>query len=372
SVMSGLTPTASVDDVLGLEGVPDPLTAMSLPAAEQRVIGERRREKFREWKRDELVDALRACNHAVDPILPAGEVLRHPQTIANEMAVTVLDPDAGETTQMGVPIHLVGTPGAVQGPQPAVGAHTDEVLGSLPVAPPRTGPRPPGGDGGTALDGLRVIDFGQYLAGPFGPMILADLGADVVKVEPVTGDGMRLAGKPFSGCQRGKRSLALDLKQPAGLEVAMRLVGGADVVHHNMTRGVATKLGIDYTACRAVRPDVDLCGTRALYRLYRTQDDAWICVAAERHEHWRALARVLGAEALADDERFATYDARRRHRTTLEAELAPRFLTRTARAWTRLLDDARVPNELPVDTVDGRSTLHDDDNVRLGLVADYE
>ena len=65
SVMSGLTPTASVDDVLGLEGVPDPLTAMSLPAAEQRVIGERRREKFREWKRDELVDALRACNHAV-------------------------------------------------------------------------------------------------------------------------------------------------------------------------------------------------------------------------------------------------------------------------------------------------------------------
>ena len=63
-----------VDDVLGLEGVPDPLTAMTLPAAEQRVIGERRREKFREWKRDELVDALRACNHAVDPILPAGEV----------------------------------------------------------------------------------------------------------------------------------------------------------------------------------------------------------------------------------------------------------------------------------------------------------
>src|SRR5438445_3856374 len=164
SVMSGLTPTASVDDVLGLEGVPDPLTAMTLPAAEQRVIGERRREKFKEWKRDELVDALRACNHAVDPVLPAGEILRHPQTIANEMVVRVVDPDVGETTQMGVPIHLLGTPGAVRGPQPPVGAHTDEVLGSLPAAASREGRRPAGGDGGTALDGLRVIDFGQYLA----------------------------------------------------------------------------------------------------------------------------------------------------------------------------------------------------------------
>ena len=59
-----------------------------------------------------------------------------------------------------------------------------------------------------------------------------------------------VAGKPFIGCQRGKRSLALDLKAPAGLDVARRLMSGADVVHHNMTRGVATKLGIDYPACR--------------------------------------------------------------------------------------------------------------------------
>ena len=113
------------------------------------------------------------------------------------------------------------------------------------------------------MNRVRVVDLSRVLAGPYCTMVLADLGADVVKIEPVSGDGMRLAGKPFSGCQRGKRSLALDLKQPAGLEVAMRLVGGADVVHHNMTRGVATKLGIDYAACRAVRPDVIYCNTYA-------------------------------------------------------------------------------------------------------------
>ena len=56
-----------------------------------------------------------------------------------------------------------------------------------------------------ALEGVRLIDFGQYLAGPFGPMVIGDLGADVIKVEPVTGDGMRMANQPFFGCQRGKR-----------------------------------------------------------------------------------------------------------------------------------------------------------------------
>src|SRR5205823_4371177 len=157
----------------------------------------------------------------------------------------------------------LGTPGAVRGPQPMVGEHTDEVLDALPtqvmaaVAPPRH--EPPG----LALDGVRLLDFGQYLAGPFGPMVLADLGADVVKVEPVSGDGMRPVAKPFVGCQRGKRSLALDLKTPAGRDVARRLIGDADVVHHNMTRGVATRLGIDYEACRALRSDIIYCNTYA-------------------------------------------------------------------------------------------------------------
>jgi crotonobetainyl-CoA:carnitine CoA-transferase CaiB-like acyl-CoA transferase len=114
-----------------------------------------------------------------------------------------------------------------------------------------------------ALEGLRLVDFGQYLAGPFGPMILADLGMDVVKVEPVAGDGMRMAGAPFLGCQRGKRDVALNVKDPAGRELALRLVATADVVHHNMTKGTAARLGLDDAACRAVRPDLVYCNTYA-------------------------------------------------------------------------------------------------------------
>jgi crotonobetainyl-CoA:carnitine CoA-transferase CaiB-like acyl-CoA transferase len=111
------------------------------------------------------------------------------------------------------------------------------------------------------LQGVRVIDFGQYLAGPFGPMLLADLGADVIKVEPTRADGMRSVVGPFLGCQRGKRDIALDLKQPDGLRLALELVGTADIVHHNMTLGTADRLGVGYEHCRAVRPDVLYCNT---------------------------------------------------------------------------------------------------------------
>ena len=114
-----------------------------------------------------------------------------------------------------------------------------------------------------ALEGVRLIDFGQYLAGPFGPMVVGDLGADVIKVEPVAGDGMRMAGGPFFGCQRGKRSIAIDLKKPRGLELALLLVERADIVHHNMTAGVAKRLGIGYEDCKRVKPDVVYCNTWA-------------------------------------------------------------------------------------------------------------
>jgi crotonobetainyl-CoA:carnitine CoA-transferase CaiB-like acyl-CoA transferase len=114
-----------------------------------------------------------------------------------------------------------------------------------------------------ALEGVRLIDFGQYLAGPFGPMVIGDLGADVIKVEPVTGDGMRMANQPFFGCQRGKRSIALDLKNERGREIALQLVERADIVHHNMTAGVAVRLGIGYEDCKRVKPEIVYCNTWA-------------------------------------------------------------------------------------------------------------
>jgi crotonobetainyl-CoA:carnitine CoA-transferase CaiB-like acyl-CoA transferase len=330
-----------------------------------------------------------------------------------------------------------------------------------------------------ALEGVRLIDFGQFLAGPFGPMVIGDLGAEVIKVEPVTGDRMRMAGKPFFGCQRGKRDLALDLKDPRGRAIALELVATADIVHHNMTAGVATKLGIDYTACKAVKPDIVYCntwayglegplahfggldplyqasaglefesgavhegnapiyyrfgmcdaanamlsvvavlsalyhrkrtgegqevwtslfdggamftsdahlvggvpaprqhldkglhGTSATYRLYGTQDD-WICIAAVTDDDFANLCTALGVEEIAGDDRFATNASRLQHRRQLETILEPCFRAKTARFWSRTLDDAGVPNEVPVDTQGGIAPLFDADNIELGMVAQY-
>ncbi len=113
------------------------------------------------------------------------------------------------------------------------------------------------------LSGIVVLDLGQYLAGPFGPMLLGDLGAEVIKVEPVRGDGMRMAGMPFVGCQRGKLDIAVDVKAPEGLEVVMRLAEIADAVHHNMTKGTAARLGVDYEALSERNPQLVHCNTYA-------------------------------------------------------------------------------------------------------------
>ena len=103
------------------------------------------------------------------------------------------------------------------------------------------------------LDGIRVVDLTSYIAGSYGAMMLADLGADVVKVEAIEGDSFReLSG--FYGWNRGKRSLAVNLKDPDGRGIVHRLAQHADVVMENMRPGVVERLGVDYETLRAINP----------------------------------------------------------------------------------------------------------------------
>lgn len=118
------------------------------------------------------------------------------------------------------------------------------------------------------LAGVRVVDLSRVLAGPYATMTLADLGSDVVKVEhPRGGDETRSWGPPFAGGEsayflsinRSKRSVALDLKDPEGRDLALELCARADVVIENFRAGGAARLGIDYATVRARRPDVVYC-----------------------------------------------------------------------------------------------------------------
>ena len=118
-----------------------------------------------------------------------------------------------------------------------------------------------------ALEGIRVVDQTQVMAGPFCSMLLADMGAEVIKVEPPGGEHMRHGeleiapgvAASFLAVNRNKRSVTLDLKQPEGVAILKELAATADVLVENYRPGVAARLGIDYEALRAVNPRLVYC-----------------------------------------------------------------------------------------------------------------
>ena len=130
AVSGGGRPTRSEASVLGLEEV-SMADMFAMSPADQEDYAERRRAAFRRWNRAELVDALHDAGWNAEPIVAPHERFDHPQLLATESVVEVVDPEVGPTTQVGVSMFLDRTPGEVRGPQPRAGEHTDEVLGPL-------------------------------------------------------------------------------------------------------------------------------------------------------------------------------------------------------------------------------------------------
>ena len=132
----------------------------------------------------------------------------------------------------------------------------------MPLQSPESGTAASG-----PLAGIRVLDLSAYVAGPYGCTLLADLGAEVTKVEPPGGDNLRnypstLAAECrfFLGVNRGKRSIVLDLKQEDDLQVLRQLVAQADVMVHNFRPGVAERLGIGWDEMQALNPRLVYAG----------------------------------------------------------------------------------------------------------------
>jgi crotonobetainyl-CoA:carnitine CoA-transferase CaiB-like acyl-CoA transferase len=114
--------------------------------------------------------------------------------------------------------------------------------------------------GNRPLSGLRVLSLAQQLPGPYCGLLLADLGAEVILIEQIpAGDPARVFPDLFEVANRSKKSVALDLKHPAGLEAFKRLAATAQVVLEGFRPGVAERLGIDFESVKAVRPDVIYC-----------------------------------------------------------------------------------------------------------------
>lgn len=206
-------------------------------------------EAFRRRPLESWLADLRAADIAVEPAYPMGEMLRHPEVKANGYVVEVDDPALGKTQQPNVPFHSDAD--LPQGrPSPRLGEGGEQQWKS-PVPATRESARP-----AEVLERVRILDLGMFLAGPMGPSMMGDMGANVIKVEALTGDRIRFMHRYYQAAARSKRSIALDLTRPEAQPILERLIQWAEVVHHNMRFKGAAKLGLSEEGIRQYNPDV--------------------------------------------------------------------------------------------------------------------
>lgn len=226
-------------------------------------------EWLAERERDEIVRAAQELRLPFTEVRTPAEVLREPHHLERGSFVTVTHPVAGAVRQPGAPMRLHGTPW-VTGPAPALGQHAGETWRARDNSSPDPGSAP----GPRPLSGIRVIDFTNAVAGPIASFVLADLGAEVIKVEAPTSRPKHAAGVAplaegaesptynrimlFNELNHGKRSLVLDVAKPRGREIFLDLARHADIVVQNFAPRVMGNLGISYEALAAVNPGVIL------------------------------------------------------------------------------------------------------------------
>lgn len=185
------------------------------------------------------------------PVDPPGKIFSDPQIVFDAAVVTVDDPELGSIRMVAPLPKCEQAPAGVSRPAPGLGEHNGEGFGS-PARHSSAG----AGSQEAPLKDLKIVDFGNFYAGPAATRILSDLGADVIKVEPPSGDPMRPTRNIFRMAQRGKRSLGLDMKAPAGRDIAHRLIAEADIVTHNMRENKADKVGLGFAELAALNSDL--------------------------------------------------------------------------------------------------------------------
>ena len=193
---------------------------------------------------------------AAEPLMAASQGMDHVQVVHSGLVAHVQDPVLGRTRQLGPLVHLRNMPGAIQGPAPAPGQHTAQVMAALNgsrknVKGSEKGPVPT-----HPLQGITIINLGTVIAAPLGGTLVAEMGARVIRVEPPEGDYTR--GTQYGlGAHRtmaGNEGLCLDLKAPEGQEIMQKLVAKADVLLHSMRPGAPERTGIGYEQLIKINP----------------------------------------------------------------------------------------------------------------------
>ncbi|HEX2172507.1 MAG TPA: CoA transferase [Dehalococcoidia bacterium] len=231
---------------LGVERIED------IERLEERIKDRMRQKTQAEWMRIFIEE----YDVGADPFLTPEEFLDHPQLVLNDCVVEIDDLTVGRTKQLGPLVQFSETPSQIGRPAPRLGEHSRDIRarfarvdGAGAAAAP-----PNGAPSRLPLAGVTVLEAAYFLAGPFGATILAELGARVIKVEPIEGDPYRRVGLGFSKMPLGKESTALDLKSEAGVRILHQLVERSDVLLHSFRPGVPERLRLDYPRLRAINP----------------------------------------------------------------------------------------------------------------------
>jgi crotonobetainyl-CoA:carnitine CoA-transferase CaiB-like acyl-CoA transferase len=188
-----------------------------------------------------------------DPFLTPVEFLSHPQLTANDRVVTTADPILGPVRQIGLLARLDATPGSVRGPAPCLGS--DTVDGVSQTWPMGTSATVAAGDPHELpLAGITVLELAHFVAGPLAGTLLAEMGARVIKIEPLAGDPFRRTGAQSVKFLVGKESIAIDLKHPHSQAIVDGLIERSDVFVHSFRPDVPARLGLDHERLAALAP----------------------------------------------------------------------------------------------------------------------
>ncbi len=252
------------------------------PVEAREAFRDRMLERMREKTADEWMETFQAHGGVAAHVFQTTqEAIDDPDLVMNGHVVDVSDPrrhlklkaessiadtvlglvserrDPMTMKQLGLVARLTETPGSPGGPGPEVGQHTFEVL-ETPRQPFDTSVKEAGPDFAPALDGFTVLEFATIIATPLGTAGLADLGARVIKVEPIGGDPYRGMGGGIGATRTnaGKESIAVDLKSEHGQAIVHQLIAQADMIVHNYRPGVPERLGIGYDQAKSIKPDI--------------------------------------------------------------------------------------------------------------------
>lgn len=216
-------------------------------------------EAFKRFPADDWVKAGAVAGQCIQKVRSPEEGLSDPLLLEDGCVAAVEDSKLGPTRQVGVLFNLEKQTNAIKTGVAESGQHSDAVRKEAASAAPRRQTK--GETPDHPLAGIKVLDLGVAIAGPYGAQVLSDLGADVIKVN-ATYDWYWHSNAIAMSANRGKRSIAVNMRDPKGVEIIQKLAAQCDVVLHNMRYKAVEGKGLDYESLKAINPRLIYCHTR--------------------------------------------------------------------------------------------------------------